>query len=165
MKPRIGVSACLLGEAVRYDGTAKPNQWILKVLSGRAELVPLCPEVGAGLGVPRPPVHLVQVGNDIRALGVEDPALDVTVPLRSWSMEMSPVLSTLDAVILKSRSPSCGVGSAPLHTPGGEPLGMTSGLFARYLSESFPGLLVLDDQLLEEGGRERLCRSLGIRDS
>ncbi len=163
MKPRIGVSACLLGEAVRYDGSAKPDRWILEVLAGTADLVPLCPEAGAGLGVPRPPVHLVRVGREVRALGVEDSALDVTGPLRAWSANMHEVLKTLDAVILKSRSPSCGVGSTPLHAPDGEPLGMASGLFARYLSENFPGLVVVDDQLLnEEEGRERFCRSLGI---
>lgn len=61
MKPRVGVSACLLGQPVRYDGQAKPHAWVRDVLARKAELVPLCPETGAGLPVPRPPVRLVRL--------------------------------------------------------------------------------------------------------
>lgn len=163
MKPRIAVSACLLGQAVRYDGGSKPHAWIRGWLSARADLVPLCPETGAGLGVPRPPVQLVLQGNGVRALGVTNRELDVTGRIEAWSRMAIGGLDPVDAVILKSRSPSCGLGSVPLHSPQGEELGVTSGLFAAELIASRPGLLVVEETELENReGQTDFCRRLGI---
>ena len=162
MKPRVGVSACLLGEPVRYDGRSKPHAWIRGVLARRAELVPLCPEVGAGLPVPHPPVRLVRLDDGIHALGVADPGRDVTNLVEQWSRSMAKVLDGLQAVILKSKSPSCGLGSAPLHAPEGTELGRASGLFAAFLLQHYPALPLFEESGLEDAGtRAALLDILG----
>jgi uncharacterized protein YbbK (DUF523 family) len=159
----VGVSACLVGQAVRYDGTAKPHDWIMTVLSQRVELVPLCPEAGAGLGVPRPPVMLVQMEGEVRARGVSEPGLDVTQALLDWSRQWLADCRGLDAVILKSRSPSCGLRSTPLYDSTGRRLTSTAGIFARRLQARLPELLLVEETSLEtEAGRERFLRSLGL---
>ena len=163
MKPRVGVSACLLGEPVRYDGQSKPHEWIRQVLAGVADLVPLCPEVGAGLPVPRPPVRLVKLEDGIHALGVEDPGRDVTGVIEQWSRSARSLIDELQAVILKSKSPSCGLGSVPLHSPEGEELGRTSGLFAAFLQQEYPALLLLEETGLELAeARAAFLHALGI---
>jgi len=163
-KPRIGVSACLLGEPVRYDGASRPHAWILGELAQRAELVPLCPETGAGLPVPRPPVQLVRLDGAIRARGVEEPERDVTDRLLAWNREAEPLLASLDALILKSRSPSCGLGSVPLFFPGGEELDRVSGLFAAFVQQAHPALTVVEEsELEEEAARAAFLRRLGLR--
>ncbi|WP_456404907.1 2-thiouracil desulfurase family protein, partial [Thiolapillus sp.] len=70
-KPRVGVSACLLGQAVRYDGASRPHAWIREVLPRHAQVLPFCPESEAGLETPRPAVRLVKSeGGNIHVLGV-----------------------------------------------------------------------------------------------
>jgi len=164
LKPRVGVSACLLGRAVRYDGSSKPHAWIMEELARRAELVPLCPELEAGLGVPRPPVRLVRVGRAVRARGVEEPELDVTERLNAWNRETEPLLDSLEALVLKSRSPSCGAGSVPLFSNAGEKVERTSGLFAAFAQQRFPNLWVVEESALErEAERQALLRRLGLQ--
>ncbi len=163
MKPRVGVSACLLGRPVRYDGASKPHAWILEELARMAELVPLCPETGAGLPVPRPPVQLVRRKEGVRALGVEDPERDVTEALLAWNRRVAPLLDTLDGLILKSRSPSCGVTSTPLFSPEGAVLGRTAGLFAHHVRRHHPRLPLVEERDLERGAaRAAFLRSLGL---
>jgi uncharacterized protein YbbK (DUF523 family) len=163
LKPRIGVSACLLGEPVRYDGRSKPVEWIRQVLARQAELVALCPETGAGMPVPRPPVRLVRLEDGIHALGVEDPHRDVTCRLQTWARSMDGTLQSLQGVILKSRSPSCGLDSVPLHSITGGELGITSGLFAICLQQQYPRLVLIEETALEEAGaRAAFMRALGL---
>jgi uncharacterized protein YbbK (DUF523 family) len=105
IKPlKIGISACLLGERVRYDGGHKRNQMLLDYLALRYALVPICPEVAAGLGVPRPPVQLVARGVEIRAVGVLDEQLDVTRPLIEYGRQVIAG-EGLCGFVFKSRSP------------------------------------------------------------
>ena len=163
MKPRVGVSACLLGAPVRYDGQSKPHEWIRGELAELAELVPLCPETGAGLPVPRPPVRLVKLRDGIHALGVEDPGRDITGLIRPWNRSVRDLIDGLDAVILKSKSPSCGLESVPLHSPQGKALAMTSGLFAAFLREEYPALPMLEETGLETAeARAAFLRTLGL---
>ena len=163
MKPRVGVSACLLGEAVRYDARSKPHAWVRGELARRAELVPLCPETGAGLAVPRPPVRLVRLEQGVRALGVEDASLDVTPLLEEWSLSMVPLLRQLRGLVLKSRSPSCGLGSVPLHSPDGQVLGLASGIFAEFLRRECPRLVLVEEAELDTTeGRESFLHALAM---
>ncbi len=163
MKPRVGVSACLLGWPVRYDGQSKSHAWIRDVLAGQVELVPLCPETGAGLPVPRPPVRLVRLDSGVHALGVEDPGRDVTVSIEQWSRSVRAVIDGLQAVVLKSRSPSCGLDSVPLHSPDGKELGRTSGLFAAFLQREYPALLLVEETDLEWAkARAAFLHALGL---
>src|SRR3989338_9498943 len=83
---RLGVSSCLLGRKVRYDGGDKYDRFVSRTLGKYFEFIPICPEVAIGLGVPRAPIHLA--GNP-RAVGVNDPALDVTTRLAAYGKRMA----------------------------------------------------------------------------
>ncbi|WP_456379450.1 DUF523 domain-containing protein [Thiolapillus sp.] len=161
MKPRVGVSACLLGQALRYDGASRPHAWIRDRLPEYAEIVPFCPETGAGLDVPRPAVQLVR-GDDgrIRVCGVDDSRLDVTAVLQQWIRQQAPELQMLDAIIFKSRSPSCGLGSAPLFDGDGKLLQADfSGLYAAWVQMNYPGMVLCDERKLEEKRYQELFLS------
>jgi len=106
---RLGISSCLLGEKVRYDGGHKRDGYIMRTLARYFELVPVCPEVGIGLGVPRAPIWLVRRGATLRAVGVDDPALDVTDALAAYAQTMARGLGDVSGYIFKRRSPSCGL--------------------------------------------------------
>lgn len=148
-RPKIAVSGCLLGLLVRYDGRGKHHPAISK-LSGDFELIPICPEVGAGLTVPRPPVQLVQVEHSLFALGVENRALNITEPLKRYFDSKTELINRISGMILKTKSPSCGVGSAPLFNFNGRQISKTSGLFAAAIQHHFPDLPIIDDRQLNE---------------
>ena len=153
-KPMIAVSRCLLGDAVRYDGGGCRVDWIVEALSQHCELVPVCPEMEADLGIPRPPVQLVGPVEAPRALGVEDPALDVTDAINRAASDRIASLGEINGMILKSASPSCGVYDTPVHDPESGQQTHADGLFTRQLLQAYPGLPVIDELGLEsETGR------------
>jgi uncharacterized protein YbbK (DUF523 family) len=115
---RIGISSCLLGQNVRYDGTHKLNAAIVEFLGPRVEFVPFCPEVAIGLGIPRPPIQLVDTEGEVRAQGVEDFTLDPTMRLREYGRQIAQQLSSISGFIFKARSPSCGVGNVVIRHSG-----------------------------------------------
>lgn len=162
-RPKILVSACLLGRSVRYDGGHKAQAWLLDVLAKSAELVPLCPETEAGFGIPRPPMQLSGDADAPRLLLVDDPTQDLTQPMLDWIERFLAHLGPVDATILKARSPSCGR-SVPLFSLQGEPLEqLTQGLFAGALRAVQPGLLILDEEdMAREAEQQRLLRHLGL---
>lgn len=143
-RPLIGISACLLGNRVRYDGHHKRADLIVDTLSPRVDWLPVCPEVEAGLGVPRPPVRLVRAGHEVRVIGVDDPALDVTGVLTRHAEHRVRNLSGISGFILKSRSPSCGLSSTPLRDSGE----LISGVFANHLQRTWPELPLAEEQQL-----------------
>ncbi len=152
--PSVAVSACLLGEKVRYDGGDRRLPWLVEILSGHCHLQPICPETAAGLGVPRPPVRLVIDGEGLRALGVDDVSLDVTEPLQQAADRLLDALDQVDGLILKSRSPSCAVADAPRFTPAGGDAGVGAGLFASRCRRRYPDLPIIDEQgLASEAGK------------
>lgn len=133
---RVGVSACLLGQRVRYDGRDKRDPWIARDLARDVEFIPLCPEVAIGLGVPRPPIQLVGNARRLRAVGVQHPELDVTAELARYGALMGRRLRGGEAIsgyIFKSRSPSCGLSSVPVHSVSGRRTARASGVFASAL--------------------------------
>lgn len=154
-KPRILISACLAGDNVRYDAQEKSAPALLAFFTQHAELVKVCPEVGAGFGVPRPPVELTQTPSGIRAIGVADPGLDATDKLDHFArsfLEQAP----LHAAILKSRSPSCGFGTTPVFSKK-EITGLGNGIFANHLHELWPRCIIVDENMLSS---EDDCRDL-----
>ncbi|HHM05603.1 MAG TPA: DUF1722 domain-containing protein [Gammaproteobacteria bacterium] len=158
---RLGVSSCLLGHAVRYDGHHKADAYILGTLARVFELVPFCPEVAAGLGVPRPPVRLSGDPSAPRARGVDDPGLDVTAALRQYGRDTARRLGDINGFIFKSRSPSCGMAGVKLYPDCGPPRPRGVGLFAREIMAARPLLPVeeeerLGDPLLRENFIERV---------
>jgi len=125
------------------------------------DFIPLCPEAGAGLGVPRPPVQLTRTASGVYALGVDDPSLDVTESLVAWIQNHLPELCSVSACILKARSPSCGYLSTPLFDPAGNQLDRVSGLFAAALRETFPDMLIVDEEMLaRDSAREDFLQAL-----
>jgi uncharacterized protein YbbK (DUF523 family) len=136
---RVGVSACLLGEEVRWDGGARLVPWLRDVFGRRVELLPICPEVEVGMGVPRPPVDLYRLGGELRMIArkPEEPVTPGRIPdgrdwteeLRAFSTRRLAALPPLDGYVWKAKSPSCGLGSTRCWGPDGPPE-TTSGLFA-----------------------------------
>jgi uncharacterized protein YbbK (DUF523 family) len=149
-KPLVGVSQCLLGEAVRYDGQAKANQIILERLSLIFEFLPVCPEVEAGLSIPRPPVRLSGSITNPRITGRDDHSLDVTGIMMTYCNDKPAELKQLAGFIFKSRSPSCGLNSTPVFIEGQAVTENSRGLFARKLCETFPDLPVIEDSDMED---------------
>lgn len=147
LQPRVGISACLNGEQVRYDGAAKTSETIRFEIAPWVNLVSFCPEVSAGLGVPRPPVDLIKDDQRISALGVHDASLDVTRALQSTSeTAIEKWGSSLSAYIVKARSPSCGAGTTPLYDHDHHLLGTGDGIFVAALKKAFPELLIVDEE-------------------
>ena len=152
-KIKIALSSCLLGHAVRYDGLDKRNDGLIKNLADVFELVAVCPEVMAGLGVPRPAVQLVKIDAKIRALGVIDPRLDVSSGIINAAKEFMQTSDGICGMILKSRSPSCGIDSAKVFDLENNVIDYDSGLFASYVKHQRSGFPIVEDDQLDEPDR------------
>jgi len=145
---RVGISSCLLGNEVRFDGGHKRDSYICGTLVDHFEFVPICPEFEAGLGLPRPPIHLVGDAEHPRAVGVDQPDLDVTLVLKEHAAARVMTLSGLSGYILKKGSPSCGMERVKVYPErGGVGARKGRGIFARALTVRWPLLPV------EEEGR------------
>jgi uncharacterized protein YbbK (DUF523 family) len=152
---KLGISSCLLGNNVRYDGGNKLDQYLIDTFGRFIEWVPVCPEVEAGLSVPREPMQLVTDGLRTRLFTIET-RKDLTDVLARWTegkleqMEQEGVCG----FVFKARSPSCGVHDAELFSASGESIGARAGLFAEAIKNRFPSLPVED----EEGLRDSVVR-------
>lgn len=147
---RIAVSACLIGEPVRYDGQEKSCAAVTGGLAALAELVPLCPEVGAGMPVPREAVDLFGDESAPRMVGVVT-GEDWTARANAW---IDAALDRCEALgvagfVLKARSPSCGVGTAALYAEPGAQATRTDGLLAGAIRKRFPHLPLVEDEGLD----------------
>ena len=147
-KPLVGISQCLLGDAVRYDGQSKANQIILEQLAPLFEFVPVCPEVEAGLSIPRPPVQLTGNIDNPRLIGRDDASLDITSIMQHYCQIKPVTLSQLSGFIFKSRSPSCGLNSTPVFIDGRCVTETGRGVFAQAMLSSYPDLPVIEDSAL-----------------
>ena len=149
--PKIGVSSCLLGLPVRYDGTDKQHAGV-QLLMDKVEFVSICPEVAIGLGVPRPPIQLVLRQGEQFALGVDDPAMDVSDALRGYAEQVYDAFNAeLQGYICKARSPSCALATTPVFSEQGKQLSRSDGIFIAELSRRLPGLPIVDEAALETG--------------
>ena len=161
LRLRLGVSACLLGHAVRYDGGHKRDGFVADVLAEHFELVPVCPEVAIGLGVPRAPIRLVQTAAGVRVRGVRDGSLDVTDALDAEAARAQREQPALCGYVLKKNSPSCGLERVKTYTEAGMPHGRAPGAFAAGLQARAPLLPLeeegrLNDPALRENFIERV---------
>ena len=145
---RIGVSSCLLGEEVRYDGGHKRDHFLTDVMGPHVEWVPVCPEFEMGLGVPREPIQLERNNGQISLVSIET-RVDHTKTMERWAKQRLRELSRedLSGYILKSRSPSCGMERVQIQEDNGARAGHERGLYAKALIERFENLPV------EEEGR------------
>ena len=147
---RIGISACLLGHEVRFDGGHTRDRYVTDTLSEYFEWVPVCPEVEFGLGTPRETIQLVQVDDDVR-LRFTKSNVDLTRRMRNFARKRAAQLAStsLRGYILKKNSPSCGMERVKVHQAKGPAKRYGRGLFAEALLDRFPHLPV------EEEGRLR----------
>ncbi len=160
-KITIGISSCLLGEEVRYDGGHKRNVYITGTLSQYFDFKAICPEMAIGLGVPRPTIRLVDKGEGIRVVGVKDASLDVTEALQDFSLDATANLQNLSGYILKKDSPSCGMERVRVYNTNDMPEKRGRGIFADTLLKALPNLPVeeegrLMDPVLRENFLERV---------
>lgn len=147
---RLGVSRCLLGEAVRYDGAIKESIRSWWPADTIIEWIGVCPEVELGMGVPREAVQLEGEATAPRMLGVKS-RVDHTCAMHRWAKSRLAELGVedLDGFVLKSRSPSCGLLDADL-VRGEEILGFSDGLFTASLRAAFPFLPLTSEGHLED---------------
>ena len=146
-KIKVGISSCLLGQKVRFDGGHKHDRFCTGVLSDYFEFVPLCPEMAIGMGTPRDPVRLVWANGERRLLGTRDPSLDYTDSMQSWADQRARQLGELSGYVFMQKSPSCGLFRVKVYHPNGNPDGSGSGLWAEAVKKHNPNLPV------EESGR------------
>ena len=146
---KIGVSACLLGEHVRYDGGHKHDRYIINALGENFKLVPACPEVGCGLPTPREMMRLEGDPTAPRLMTCHT-RIDRTGQMLGFCQAKVRALENenISGFIFKERSPSCGLTSVPLHGSGTSGL-FTVGLFANAVVRSFQSMPVEEAERLK----------------
>ncbi len=167
---RIGVSSCLLGAEVRFDGGHKRNDFLTGVFGRFVEFVPVCPEFELGLGVPRESLRLTRADGEIRMVGNLSGA-DHTAAMNRFAARRVAALAReqLSGYVLKKDSPSCGMERVRVYASGGTPARDGRGLFAAALIARYPHLPVeeegrLNDPRLRENFIERVFAYRRIRD-
>ncbi len=162
---RLGVSACLLGQPVRYDGGHKHDRWITGELGRYVEFVPVCPEAEAGFGIPREPMRLVGDPQAPR-LVTTNTGRDMTGAMQAWAGRRVEELAgeNLHGFIFKGGSPSSGMERVKVYPEhGGVPAKKGVGLFARAFMRRFPLLPVEEDGRLNDPRlRENFIESLFV---
>ena len=145
----VGVSSCLLGYKVRYDGDHRLDQQIAEILDGNFTLLSVCPEVEAGMGVPREKVQLEGSLESPRMIG-RDSQEDWTERMNHYCAKRiaQKDLQNLSGFILKARSPSCGIKKVKLFGESGAMRRIGTGLFAHALIRQFSDLPIIEDEHL-----------------
>ena len=159
---RVGVSACLLGQEVRFDGGHKRDAFLVETLGRFVEFVPVCPEFELGLGVPRETLRLEGHADGIRLIAPVSQS-DHTTAMRTYARQRVAALARerLSGYVLKKNSPSCGMERVPIYDSRSRPSRDGRGLFAAALLERFPHLPVeeegrLGDPRIRENFIERI---------
>jgi uncharacterized protein YbgA (DUF1722 family)/uncharacterized protein YbbK (DUF523 family) len=149
---RIGVSACLTGANVRFDGGHKQDDFVDQ-LAAQVELVPVCPEMEVGMGTPREAVRLVRRDDGLVLLGART-GRDWTTPMRTFAEARVERLAALalDGFIVKKDSPSCGLERVRVYEASGRVCREGTGLFTEVLRARLPLLPVEDEGRLRDPG-------------
>ena len=162
VKPRLGISACLLGQQVRFDGAHKRDYFLTDTFGQFVEWIPVCPELEVGMGVPRESVRLVGSAAD-PAMVAERSGRDWTAAMKRYASKRIKELKSFDlsGYIFKKNSPSCGMERVRVYTPKGMPSKQGRGLFAAGVMEHLPLMPVeeegrLNDPSLRENFIERV---------
>lgn len=148
---KVGISACLLGAPVRFNGGHKQSHLCKTVLAQYFEYVSVCPEQAIGLGTPREPIRLVGDTNNPRAVGTVNAELDVTDALTAYGQRTAAELTDLCGFILMQKSPSCGMERVKVYQYSGHTAEHGGvGLFAAALMRAQPNLPVEEDGRLND---------------
>ena len=152
-KIKLGISACLLGKKVRYDGSHKYDEHIKSIFGKSVDFMALCPESECGMSVPREPMHLEKNGS-VRLVTIKS-KIDHTNQICAWIKKRVAQLEKekLCGFILKAKSPSCGI-EVRLFDINNTVVDKTRGLFAKAVMENFPNLPVEDEVSLADS---RIC--------
>lgn len=168
---RVGVSSCLLGNPVRYDGGHKRDSYVVDTLGRYFDFVPVCPEVECGLGVPREAMRLVGDPEAPRLVTIKT-GVDLTERMNAWARERVAELDEqrLCGFIFKAKSPSSGMTRIKVYNDKGAPAERGVGLFARAFMDRFPLIPVEDegrlhDDKLRENFIERIFAMQRFRDA
>jgi uncharacterized protein YbgA (DUF1722 family)/uncharacterized protein YbbK (DUF523 family) len=147
----VGISSCLLGEEVRFDGGHKRDSYVTGVLARHFSWLPVCPEVEIGLGTPREALRLVGDPTAPRMVGTKS-GTDHTAAMGAYARRRARELGVrgLSGYILKRASPSCGMERVKVYTERGTPGGSGAGLFARALMDALPLLPVEEEGRLSD---------------
>lgn len=149
-KTRLGISACLLGAEVRYNGGHKRSRLCSQNLAQHFDFVPVCPEVAIGMPVPREPIRLVGDPRAPRAVGTLERTRDVTDALAAHGERMAEELHGISGFIFMQQSPSCGLERVRVHQDGGRPSEPGRGIFAAAFCARHPDLPVEEDGRLND---------------
>jgi uncharacterized protein YbgA (DUF1722 family)/uncharacterized protein YbbK (DUF523 family) len=150
-KIRLGISTCLLGEPVRYDGGHKLDTFLRDTLGRYVEYIPVCPEVECGFGIPREAMRLVADPRGSRLVTIRS-GIDYTDRMLNWARKRVADLAKEDlcGFIFKSASPSSGMERVKVYGAKGVPIKNGVGLFAGVFMENFPLLPVEDEGRLND---------------
>lgn len=150
-KIRLGISACLMGQPVRYDGGHRLDHFLIDTLGKHVDYVPVCPEVECGFGVPREPFHLVGTPDRPRLITIRT-GQDVTERMEAWARKRVAELETegLSGFIFKSGSPSSGMERVKIYNDSGVPARTGVGIFARLFMAHFPLIPAEEDGRLHD---------------
>ena len=153
-RPRVGVSSCLLGEQVRFNGGHKRYRFLTDELGPYVDWVPYCPEVSIGLGTPREPIRLTAGGRLVNRGGTADHTAAMA------ALPLPP--ADLDGYVFKAKSPSCGIRAIPRYGEDGIAAGHDGrGLYADRVLTAFPLLAVEDEGRLNDAAlREAFCERI-----
>ena len=155
-RPLLGISACLLGKKVRFDGGHKNNKYVQTLVTEHVVAVPVCPEAEIGLGVPRPPIQLRKMNGKVRLVVSKTIDLDLTEKMHDYSVRKATDLGGLDGFVFKKDSPSCGVFRVPVVVgENGARSRDGVGAFAKVFTDRYPLIPVeeegrLNDPVLRE---------------
>lgn len=140
----VGISSCLLGEQVRYDGGHKNNEYIRQTLGQYFDFRAFCPEVASGMSIPRPTIQLRYSEHGIRSVGVKDHRMDVTDQIQSACAQQQ-WLNEMCGYILKKDSPSCGMERVRIYRDNNYADRTGTGLFAQFIKDRYP-LLPMEEE-------------------
>ena len=165
-KVKLGISACLLGEKVRFDGGHKLDHYLAETLGPFLDWVPVCPETEAGFGIPREPMRLEDDAGIPRLVG-RTSGIDQTPAMEKWARRRLRGLGKagLRGFVFKSRSPSCGTRRVPVVRAGGRAACGGRGIWARAFIDAYPLVPFEDeDRLRGAGARENFIDRIFVYD-
>ena len=150
---RVGISGCLMGQKVRFDGGHKRSDFCTDQLANHVEFVPFCPEMAIGLGTPRPSIRLISSGEDGNIIAQTAKGVDVTDALRDYGRTMAAQFGGLSGYVLCAKSPSCGMERVRIyHESGRGNVKDGTGIYTSELMKAQPLLPLEEDGRLNDAG-------------
>lgn len=162
-KPTIAASACLLGQPVRFDGGHKKDQFVADRMARLMEILPVCPEMEAGLGTPRPAIQLRKIDDEVRLVQSKKPDIDLTDTMTQVAVKRARQLNgRISGLVVQRKSPTCGMERVPVSNGPGKAANRDGvGMFVQHFKVHAPLVPIeeegrLNDPILRENFLERV---------